>query len=78
MPTLSPACLRVRQHTSRCPGRGRSMTRGSPWGFGSSCGNCAFFYEFGLEISEEGVRQDVGETLHELGVHSGWWSPLVT
>jgi len=52
-------------------------TANSRRGFGSSDSNYLFRFEFGLEISEDGVRQDIGERLQELGVHSGWSSPLV-
>jgi hypothetical protein len=46
-------------------------TANSPRGFGSSDGNCLFCFDFDLEISEDGVSDDVAERLQELGVHIG-------
>jgi hypothetical protein len=46
------------------------LTTNSPRGFGSSDGNHVFCFEFGLEVGQERVREDVRERVQELGVHS--------
>jgi hypothetical protein len=51
------------------------LTASSPRGFGSSRGNCLFFFDFGLEISEERFGEDVGERLQELRVDRDGASP---
>jgi hypothetical protein len=46
-----------------------ALTAKSRRGFGSSDGNSLFFLHFGFKVREDRVRQDVGERVHEVGVH---------
>jgi hypothetical protein len=50
------------------------LTASSPRGFGRSDRKCVYFLHFRFEIREEGVRKDIGERLHQVGVHVAFGS----